>query len=102
MIFTDLPPEMLSAIAASLLRSCATDVRGSAPPMMAPPISSTLPTPDLLLVDRSTWAAAAPAAAVCTPLRRALLGAIGGIVFTAPATRVATALSAHYDWSDRR
>lgn len=62
--------------------------------MMAPPISSALPTPDLLLVDRSTWAAAAPAAAVCTPLRRALLGAIGGIVFTAPATRVATALSA--------
>jgi len=94
MILTDLPPEMLSVIATNLLRSCATEVGGSAPSMVFSPSSSAHPTPDLLLVDRATWAAAAPAAAVCTALRRALLGAIGGLVFTAPATYVATALNA--------
>jgi len=83
----DLPTEVLSLVAAALLRCCYQDAH-PAPPCrdraMSVPDRATLTRQDGAfwstgLVDAPTWRAVAPATAVCRALRDALFGAVGGV-----------------------
>ncbi|KAK1862387.1 hypothetical protein I4F81_004961 [Pyropia yezoensis] len=93
--WSDLPPELVDLVARALLRLCYTDVHRSrttprgeleghgAWKRKSVPASS-VGVLDAGLVDAPTWAAAAPAAAACRQLRRALLAAVGGLALRVP------------------
>lgn len=93
--WSDLPPEVVDLVARALLRLCYTDVHRSrttprgeleghgAWKRKSVPAGS-VGVLDAELVDAPTWAAAAPAAAVCRQLRRALLAAVGGLALRVP------------------
>lgn len=83
----DLPPELLTMVAAALLRLCYIDssrycVPGTWRNRKLPPPGD--PFWSAGLVDSCTWAAAAPAGATCRAMREALTGAVGAIYVVVP------------------